>query len=93
VTVFDPKSRYASAQRYTVPDRRGRAVTVVSVPAPPRQATLGFHLLMQGQRLDALALRYLEDADAGWRIVELNDAMHPDWLAAARELAIPAKGR
>ena len=91
--MFDPKSRYARAPRYEVPDHRGRTVTVVTVPPRPAQQVLGYHVLKQGQQLDQLAFKYLDDADGYWRIAELNDVMEPDWLAAAREIAIPQKGR
>jgi len=90
--MFDPKSRYAGAARYEVRDHRGRTVTVVVVPPRPTPAVLGYHVLKQGQQLDQLAYKYLDDADGYWRIAELNDVMLPDWLAAARDIAIPQRG-
>jgi hypothetical protein len=89
--MFDDNSRYAQATRYTVTDLRGRSVTVVAPPAPPQQVLLGYHVLRQGQRLEHLAYRYLDDADAFWRIAEFNDAMQAEWLSEAREIAIPKK--
>ena len=91
--MFDENSRYARAATLTVKDRRGRTVQVVTAPAPPVQELAGYHVLKEGQRLDHLAFKYLDDADAFWRIAELNDAMQAEWLTEAREVAIPRTAR
>lgn len=91
--MFDEKSRYRGVAPYEATDRRGRTVAVVPVPPAPAQALLGYHLRKEGQRLDHLAHHYLDDAAGFWRICELNDAMLPDALAEAREIAIPQKAR
>jgi hypothetical protein len=88
---FEKKSRYAGVDTSTVTDRRGREVTIVTVPEPPVQETLGTHLRRQGQRLDHLSQKYLGEATAFWRICELNDAMTADVLAEAPEVEIPTK--
>jgi hypothetical protein len=91
--MFDPKSRYAKLETYTVTDRRGRTVAVVPVPDASREVFLGYHVLRQGQRLDHMAHKYLNDPAGYWRICELNDVMHAEILAEAPEIAIPRKGR
>ncbi len=88
---FDPKSRYAGIDRYEVTDRRGRVVTVVAVPVRPDQTLRGYHRRLQGQRLDHLAARYLDDPAGYWRIAELADVMWPDALAEAPEIPIPTR--
>jgi len=88
--MFDPKSRYFGLQTYTVEDSRGLQVAVVPVPAPPNQATLGIHLLRQGERLDHLAQRYLDNAAGFWLICELNEVMLAEALTEQREISIPA---
>jgi len=50
---------------------------------------LGIHLLRQGERTDHLALRYLGNPAAFWRICEINDAMLPEAITERREIAIP----
>lgn len=88
--MFDPKSRYAALETYTVRDRRGREVTVVPVPPKPNQALLGIHLLRQGERLDLLAQNYLDNAAGFWRICEINEVMLAEALTEQREISIPA---
>ncbi len=91
--MFNSKSRYAQLTLYQVKDHRGRQVTVVPVPAAPAQTKLGYHITRQGQRLDHLAHKYLDDATGFWRICELNDVMLPETLSEAAEIAIPKKVR
>jgi hypothetical protein len=91
--MFDPKSRYAKAETYVVTDARDREVTIVVPPPPPEQAQLGIHLLKQGERLDLLAAKYLNDPAGYWRIAEQNDVMLPEALTEAREIEIPVKAR
>jgi hypothetical protein len=88
--MFDPKSRYANLATYVRRDHRGRLVMVVPVPPPPADLTLGIHVLRQGERLDHLAFRYLENPAGFWRICELNGVMLAEALTEQREIAIPA---
>lgn len=89
--MFDSKSRYYKQTTAKVKDHRGRTVTVVPVPEPPEETLLGYHLRRQGQRLDHLATKYLDDEAGFWRICELNDVMLPEALSEADEIAIPQK--
>jgi hypothetical protein len=89
--VFDPKSRYANLETYQVKDRRGRTVTVVPIPERANELPLGVHRLRQGQRLDHLAFKYLDDPAGFWRICELNDVMLPEALSVVSEVKIPKK--
>jgi hypothetical protein len=87
--MFDANSRYAKLATYTVIDRRGRSVSVVPAAPAPTQALAGYHVRKDGQRLDLLAGRYLDDATAFWRICEIADVMLPDALNVADEIPIP----
>lgn len=91
--MFDDKSRYASAPTESVPDARGRTVTAVLPPAPPKQLQLGLHALREGERMDHLAALYLSDPAGYWRIAEQNDVMLPEALTEAREIEIPVKAK
>ena len=88
--MFDPLSRYAKLSPYVRIDHRGRAVAVVPLPPPPGDSLLGIHVLRQGERIDHLAFRYLENPAGFWRICELNGAMLAEALTEKREIAIPA---
>lgn len=89
--MFDHKSRYWKLEPYRRTDRRGREVLVVPVPEAPQQSLLGYHRLLQGQRLDHLAATYLKDPAGYWRIAEFNDVMLPETLSEATDIAIPNK--
>ncbi len=91
--MFEKKSRYGGLESYEVTDRRGRTVKVVPVPAAPEQGRLGVHLRRDGQRLDHLAAKYLNDPAGFWRICEINDVMLPEALAEADEIVIPVRER
>ena len=91
--MFDKKSRYRDLAPYLVTDRRGRTVPVVPVPPPPQQTLLGYHARIQGQRLDHLASRYLDNPAGFWLLCEFNEVMLPESLSEAQEIAIPRKNR
>ena len=89
--MFDDKSRYKDAEAYQRKDRRGRTVTVTAAPPASQENFLGYHLRIQGQRLDHMAYRYLHNSAGFWRICDLNDVMLPETLSEASEIAIPGK--
>lgn len=89
--MFDSKSRYKKQEQYNVKDGRGRDVPVVVCPDAPVQSLLGIHVLKQGQRLDLLAAKYINNPTGFWQICQLNDAMLPEALSEQREIAIPVK--
>jgi hypothetical protein len=91
--MFDSKSRYAKLTPYIVTDRRGRAVSVTPAADAPNQQLLRIHSHKQGERIDHLAWRYLDDQAGYWRIAEFNEAMLPDALREALEILIPDKTR
>jgi hypothetical protein len=87
--MFDPTSRYYSAPQYPVKDSRGRTVSVVSVPAAPNQGLLGYYLVQQGQRIDHIAYKYLNDPNGYWRIAEMNNVMTAETLTEWQQVAVP----
>ncbi len=88
--MFDPLSRYANLSTYARQDHRGRTVMVLPVPAPPVDALLGIHVLRQGERIDHLAFRYLENPAGFWRICEINGVMLVEAITEQPEISIPA---
>ena len=87
--MFDSNSRYADIPTYPVTDHRGRTVLVVPPPPDPSEGLMGIHILRQGERLDHLAFKYLNDPAAYWRIAERNKVMLPEQLTEQREIEIP----
>lgn len=86
-------SRYYGIPTVTITAADGRVVAYLQrrfVPAPERFALLLLHQVTEGERLDNIAGRYLNDAEAFWRIADANRAMRPDELteAAGRSLRI-----
>jgi nucleoid-associated protein YgaU len=50
------------------------------VPQPERLGPLGEHAVVEGDRLDDMAHRYLGDPELWWRVADANLAAHPDEL-------------
>lgn len=89
--MFDKKSRYHGLTTYERVDRRGRTVATVPVPEPGDEKFRGYHLRIQGQRIDHMAFRYLDNPAGFWRICQLNGVMLPEALSEASDIAIPRK--
>ena len=85
--MFEPTSRYQDIEtvKMTVKNSRGEP-RVVSykrrrfVPSGVTMTTLAEHTVVQGDRLDNLAARYVGDPEQFWRICDANDAARPEEL-------------
>jgi hypothetical protein len=91
--LFPPASRYHGVAVARLERRDGSTVAYLRrrfVPAPERFAVLAEHTVVDGDRLDNLAARYLGDPELFWRLCDANRAMRPDALTerAGRRLAI-----
>ena len=93
MTVYDEKSRYKDLTPFTVQDGRGRQTPVLPPARNPGEELPGIHALREGERLDHLAAKYLQDPAGFWRIAQRNDAMHPEQLTEQLEIEIPRKKR
>lgn len=60
------------------------------VPQPERLGLLQYHTVVEGDRLDNITARYLDDPEQFWRVADANRAMHPDNLTTpvGRQLRI-----
>jgi hypothetical protein len=82
--VFEPTSRYESIEtvKMTVTDGRDEP-RVVSykrrrlIPSGKTMTTLVEHTVVQDDRLDNLATRYVGDPEQFWRICDANDVLRP----------------
>jgi hypothetical protein len=90
--MFAITSRYQGLPTAThrLPD--GRAVTYVRrrfVPRPEDLTLLREHVVVAGERLDAIAFGELGDAELAWQVADANRAFDPGELAVTgRKLRI-----
>lgn len=80
---FPPNSRYHDVEtvQFVTPD--GRTVACLRrrfVPPPENFATLQEHRVIEGERLDHLAARYLGDPELFWKLCDANNAFTPSEL-------------
>lgn len=83
--LFPVTSRYygLGISQLTMPD--GTTVSYVKrrfIPPPGNYATLSEHQVVEGDRPDNLAARYLGDPEQYWRLCDANGVMQPEELTA-----------
>ena len=80
---FPPTSRYALTPTTSLVRADGTMVAYLKrrfVPAPENLALLQWHQVVQGERLDNIAAKYLGDPEQFWRLCDANRALRPDEL-------------
>ena len=87
---YPPTSRYYGAATYQARTGTGTVVTALVIPAPRSPAPIGYHPRTAGDRLDLLAVRYLNDPTGFWRLCDTNNAPLADALEAGALIGIPA---
>ena len=90
--MFARGSRYEPVPEDVYVDPAGREMPVQAAAGScRRRACRQGHLVLDGDRLDLIAHRYLGDPELFWRICDANRALRPDELTAepGRRLAIP----
>jgi len=81
--LFPPTSRYFTVATATREERDGTVIVHLRrrfLPQPERFALLQEHVVTQGERLDNITARYLDDPEQFWRLADANRAMRPDEL-------------
>jgi hypothetical protein len=91
--MFDKTSRYYKQATYLTQSPDGRGVAAVTIPLPRVEASAGYHRRVEGDRLDLLAARYLNQPTGLWRLCDLNGAPVAAALEARELIAIPRGGR
>jgi hypothetical protein len=79
-TLFPPSSRYYGIETATYRPPDGQTVIYLRrrfVPPPERFALIEEHVVTEGDRLDNIAARYLNDPELFWRICDANAALRP----------------
>ncbi len=83
--LFPPTSRYHNVETTTYKTADGKEITYLKrrlVPVPERFTLLQEHLVAQGDRLDNITTRDLNDPLQFWRVCDANNAMNPPDLTA-----------
>lgn len=84
-SLFPPSSRYHTLRTLSLTCCDGQEVAYLErrfLPDPDSFAELHEHTVVQGDRLDNLAYKYLGDPELGWRIADANSAVDPAELTA-----------
>jgi hypothetical protein len=80
---FPPTSRYYGIETVTAQTADGRTVVYLKrrfVPSPDDFALLQYHTVVEGDRLDNVTAKYLNDPEQFWRICDANGVRRPDEL-------------
>jgi hypothetical protein len=81
--LFSPNSRYAGIDTGTLKTLDGNTIAYLRrrfVPPPERFALLQEYTVVQGDRLDNLAAKFVGDSEGFWQICDANAAMRPEEL-------------
>jgi hypothetical protein len=90
--MFTRDSRYVNQPAYTVALPDGTQVTAVIPVLPDPVPVVGYHQRTGEQRLDLVAVQYLNAPSGFWRLCDANNSMIAGALAARALIGIPAGG-
>jgi len=82
-STFPPNSRYHGVAVTLLEQKNQEPIAYLKrrfVPPPDKFSVVQEHTVVQGDRLDNLAARYLGDAELYWRLCDANGAVRPDEL-------------
>jgi hypothetical protein len=86
LSLFPPSSRYHGLETATIEQPDGTTIVYVRrrfIAPPDQYALLQEHSVVEGERLDTIAARYLGDPEQFWRICDANAALAPEELEQA----------
>jgi len=91
--LFTSTSRYYGMDTETLTSPDGTTIIYVKrrfLPSPASFQLLQLYTVMQGDRLDNIAAKFLGDPELFWRIADANGAMRPEDLleTVGRQLSI-----
>jgi hypothetical protein len=81
--IFPANSRYQGTATAKLERADGSEVVYLRrrfLPQPERLVLLTEHVVVEGDRIDNVAARYLGDPEQFWRVADANRAMRPDAL-------------
>lgn len=86
--MIGPDSRYATCILYVDGDQEFIG-TRQQIDASPRSDDV-FHTVVEGDRIDLIAYRYLGDAKLWWVICDYNDVFYPLDMELGAVLRMPS---
>ena len=89
--IFAPNSRYQGIDTATLTTPDGRVIVFLRrrfVPPVEEHALLQRHTVVEGERLDVIAAKYLGDPELFWRICDANSVLRPADLTDRPGLSI-----
>lgn len=87
--MFAADSRYASAATYSITLPGGRVVAAVTIPAPRATPIAGYYPRPASERLDLVAVRFLNAPTGFWQLCDANNAPVAGALGARQLIGIP----
>jgi len=87
--VFSADSRYLGQATYTLCLAGGQTVAVVRIPAPRTSSVVGYYPRPASERLDLVAVRFLNAPTGFWQLCDANNAMVAGALGAHSLVGIP----
>jgi hypothetical protein len=87
--MFTADSRYADAAHYTHILPGGRVVKAVKIPAPRTATIVGYYPRPDSERLDLVAVRFLNAPTGFWQLCDANNAPLAGALGARTLIGIP----
>jgi hypothetical protein len=84
-SLFPPNSRYAGIDTAKLTTADGKMIVYLQrrfVPPPGRFALLQEYIVVEGDRLDNLAAKFVGDPERFWQICDANAAVRPEELTA-----------
>jgi hypothetical protein len=80
---FPPTSRYYGIETATMKSVDGETMVYLRrrfLPSSDRFTLLLEHSVVDGERLDNITAKYMDDPEIFWRIADANSAMRPEEL-------------
>jgi hypothetical protein len=90
--MFASDSRYLNQPTYPVALADGTQVTAVVPVLPNPVPVVGYHQRAGAERLDIIAVQYLNAPTGFWRLCDANNSPLAGALAARAQIGIPAGG-
>ncbi len=87
--MFSADSRYVGQATYTFGLAGGQTVAVVRIPAPRTSSIAGYYPRPASERLDLVAVRFLNAPTGFWQLCDANNAMVAGALGARSLIGIP----